>query len=1032
MVPSPYGSRLWRAVSCSALLLAAPISLAQAQSAVINGTVTVLGSTTPISATIAIQSLGVSTTANEQGRYTLTVPAENVRGQSAIITARFIGYEPITRTITLSAGAQNVNFELKSDPFRLSEVIVTGTTDGQSKAKIPFSVATVNEAQLRDVPATSPVAALAGKVAGARIALGTGNPGSAPAIRLRGSTSLGVGNSTPLIIIDGVITRFSIADIDAQDIESIEVLKGAAASAFYGSDAANGVLAITTKRGKDIAEGTVRMSIRSEYGTTDVVRYVPLNQSHNFLVDASGQIVETSPGTRALDPDGIADNPYPTTGINRARNQLQEWLQDGNFYSTNFQLGYRGGSTNLNSSFTTDHNSGIIPFRSGQFRQSARINVDQRINSKADFGTSLTYTLNNNDYDPSDNDGWFSLLQAPPDVDLANPNNDPSQVKYYPRLPGFVPNARGNPLYQLANQEYKLRRERLLGSATLRYRPVEWLRLDAQYGTDRSNRGQETYNFKGYLTGDGVESPGSLNIFRANDVAENMQGNAIVTKQFGELLSTSRVTYLAEKQTASGVSASGNNLTVVGVRDLDAIDPLNNSVGSSTQEIYNTNVFFSQGFDFRDKYIADFLIRRDGSSLFGADNRYATFYRVAGAWRISEDFQMPGIQELKLRAARGTAGLRPNFANQYETYSISGGVISKAQLGNPNLRPALQTEDEIGLEVAFASKFSAELVYASRKTEDAFLNVPLSLAQNNGFSTQVQNAATVSAKTLELLFQANLVDRENLGYNVTLTADRTRQRIDSLGRAPYRVNAGGQSQNVFYYKQGEVLGVIYGKRWLRTLDEISAQGLDASLYTVNSDGYPVLASSLGKGNERPVAFVDENGSDQVQIGNVNPEFSFGIAQNLRFKRFSAYALIDGVRGGDIYNFTKQWMFQDGRHGDLDQAGRPLAERRPNSWYGGGLYDGLNANSYFVEDGSYARLREFSVAYNVDPNLLSRIGLGTFNQGMKISLVGRNLLTWTNYTGFDPEATSGGDFNFRIDGFRYPNFRTITAMIDVSF
>jgi len=1022
--------RVLRSAAGIALLLS-PMAAAHAQ-AVIRGTVTTQGTGAPVPATVAIQTMGLSSIATEQGRYSLTIPAGRATGQQVVVTARFIGYTPLSKTITLTNTAQTLDFELKSDPFRLNEVVVTGTSDGQSVKKLPFSVARVSSEQLKDVPASSPVAALAGKVAGARVALGVGNPGAAPAIRLRGSTSLGVGGSSPLIIVDGVITRFSIADIDAQDIESIEVLKGAAASAFYGSDAANGVLAITTKRGKDVKDGQTRVSVRSEYGNSSIGKWVPLNEFHNFTLNPDGSILTNSNGARPLDGI-IADNPYPTTGEGRYRNQLKEWLTGGNFYSNNVQVGYRRGGTNLNSSFTSDHNAGVIPFRSGQFRQSARANVDQQINSKVDFGTSVTYSINRNDYDPNDSQGWFALLQSPPDLDLTRPNGANDPVEFNPVLPSWAANARGNPLYGLKNAGLELRRERFLGSANLRYRPTDWLRFEGQYGTDRSNTGSQTYEFKGYLNNSGLPTDGSLGIGSNVNVAENIQANLIATKLFfGNLQSTTRATYLLEKDQRRGVSASGNVLAVVGVPDLDVVNPANNFVGSSLATRNAQNYFIAQTLDFKDKYVADLLVRRDASSLFGPATRWASFYRVSGSWRWNEDLKIPGIQEGRLRASRGTAGTRPGFLDQYETYSVSQGQISKAQLGNKNLKPATQTEDEYGLNVTFLDKFDAELVYANRRTEDAFLSIPLSLAQSGGFTTQVQNAATVSAKTWEFSLQTRLYDGKDVSYSIGLTGDRTRQRIDKLGRAPFRVNAGGQSQNVFFYKEGEPLGIIYGKKWLRSMDEVAQQGLDANLFTVNSDGYVVRKAQLGTGSEAPIAFRDAAGSDQVIIGDVNPDFSFGFTQNLRFKNLSVYALIDGVKGGDLYNFTKQWMYQDGRHGTQGQGNRPEADRRPLAWYSGGLYDGLNANSHFVENGGYARLRELSVAYQFSPNLLRKVGISGLSNGFKFSVVGRNLLTWTNYTGFDPEATSGGDFNFRIDGFRYPNFRTVTAMIDVSF
>lgn len=1034
MVRVSFGTRLLRAALGAMFLSAATTAVASAQGAVISGTVTAEGQGNALPASVTIQQLGLAVQASEQGRYTIQVPGAQVLNQQVRIVARYIGYEPMTKTITVSAGAQTVDFSLKFDPFRLSDVVVTGTTDGQSRNKIPFSVAVVNEEQLREVPAASPVAALAGKVAGARVALGVGNPGAAPTIRLRGSTNLGVGGSSPLIIVDGVITRASIADIDAQDIASIEVLKGAAASAFYGSDAANGVLSITTKRGRDLREGQVRMSVRSEIGSTSLNRFVPLNKSHEFEVDANGEILLDGAGERVVDDDNIMDARYPTSGDLRWRNQLKTWLAEGTFYSNNFQLGFRRGATNLNTSFTTDHNGGIMPFRSGQFRQSARLNVDQQINAKTDFGTSITYSVSNNDYDPTDSQGWFALLQAPPDVNLKRPNGAADPVDYFPVLPSFAANSRGNPLYGLANNFYSLRRERILGSATLRYRPLEWLRLEGSYGTDRSNVREETYQEVGSYSSNGVPSTGSLAIGTSGGVAENLQANAIATRVFGDLLSTSRVTYLVEKQINQGLSASGNVLGVRGVQDLNAVPNENNFIGSSQTTRRTINYFFSQAFDWREKYIADFLVRRDGSSLFGEDARWANFYRVAGAWRFTEDFAIPGVQEGRIRAARGTAGLRPGFSDQYETYSISAGIISKAQLGNPNLEPAIQTEDEFGVNLTFLDRFDAELVYARRVTEGAFLSVPLSSAQSGGFNSQVQNAADVSANTIEGSLQARIVDRTDFSYSVGLVFDRTRQKIDRMDRAPFRVNAGGQNQDVFYYREGETLGVIYGTKFIRSANELVLSGYDPANYTRNSDGYYVLTTALNTASEAPIIFRDTaNGNNVVhKIGDVNPDFSWGFTQNARWKGFTVYALIDGTKGGDIYNFTKHWMYQDARHGSLDQANRPVADRRPYQFYTVGLYNALDAASPFVEDGTYARLRELSVSYNFDPGLLSRVGLGALSQGMKLSIVGRNLLTWTSYSGFDPEANSGGDFNFRIDGFRYPNFRTVTAMIDVAF
>ncbi|HET9424283.1 MAG TPA: SusC/RagA family TonB-linked outer membrane protein, partial [Gemmatimonadaceae bacterium] len=914
-----------------------------------------------------------------------------------------------------------------ADPFRLDEVVVTGVAEATSARKLTISVARVSEEQLKQVPASSPVAALSGKVAGVRISGGRGNPGAAPAIRLRGSTNLAAGGSSPLVIVDGVITRNSISDIDANDIESIEVLKGAAAASFYGSDAANGVVAITTKRGRNVADGDLNVSLRTEYGQSDLPRMIPLMEHHPFTTNADGSV---NWGT--YDADRIADNPFPSTGENRWRNQLEEWMTNGAFYSMNVQAGARRGNTNFNGSFTNERNQGTLPLTSGLFRRNARINVDQGIGSKADMSIGLTYGLQNNDFDPNAGGSgsvFFSLLQAPGDVDLRYPDEDVTDIEYYPAIPG---NNRGNPLYQLANEDFQQRRERILGSFSTRYRPVEWLRLEGSYGTDRLNRQDKTYQFRGYLNLDGEETNGSLDAVTYFNWSSNAQASATATKLFmDQVLSTTRLAYLYEDERYNWTQAGGSQLNVGGTPDLNAVDPGQNYVASSTEASRTIDYMVSQAFDIKDRYLVDALYRRDGSSLFGSANRWADFYRVSGAYRISEDFQIPGVQELKIRAARGTAGLRPSYAAQYETFALSGGRPIQQNLGNKELRPAIQTEDEFGINTAFLDRFDLELVYAKRLTEGAFLNVPLSVSKG-GFQYQWQNAADVSANTAEISLNTRVWDSPNFSYNFSLTADRTRQKIDRLDRAAYRPDVGGQGQNVFYYKEGEVLGVVYGTKWVRSFEELQSIPAFANAnpadYTVNGLGYLVRVASPSA----PIAWRDADGQTTTRIGDVNPDFSFGFANNIRVRGFNIYALFDGQKGGDVYNFSKQWMFQDLRHGDIDQSGVPADKQVRADFFATGLYNALNASDYFVEDASHVKLRELSVSYTLGSEQLGRIGLSNYAEGVKLALIGRNLYTWTDFSGFDPDVTSAGDFNYRIEGFRYPQFRTISAQVELNF
>lgn len=1003
---------------------------AQAQSPVVTGKVTSEAGAPIAGANVFIQGTNIGSATDEGGTYTFSVPASRV-GQQVVLVARFIGYTPLNRPVTITAGSVTENFVLKHDALRLEQVIVTGVAEATSSKNLTFSAAQVSRDQIKEVPASSPVAALAGKVSGVRVSMGTGNPGGTPSIRLRGSTNLAVGGSTPLIIVDGVITHNSLSDLDANDIASIEVLKGAAAASFYGSDAANGVINITTNRGKDLAEGNLSITARTEFGQSDLQHMIALNHSHHYELLPDGTPDYANPKA-----DMIADAAYPTSGPGRFRNQLDTWMTNGQFYSNNVQMGLRRGTTNWNASFTNDHTQGTLPLTKGDFRQNARINLDQGIASNADVSASLTYGVQNFDYDPDGSAGIFALLQAPPNVDLKRPFGDDTPVDYFAQLPNDF-SSRGNPLYYLAYDQFTQRRERMLGSFTARYRPWQWLRLEGSYGTDRLNQQERNYQPRGYYNTDGEETKGSLNDQNRTNIATNAQVSATASKLwFGNLQTSTRVAALREETNNKYDYAGGSNLTVADVPRLDANDPGQISVSSSLAQSRTIDYMASQSLNWNDRYLVDALYRKDGSSLFGSDNRWADFYRISGAYRITQDFTIPGVQELKLRAARGTAGLRPRFEAQYETYSVSGGQITKQNLGNKDLEPAIQTENEYGINADFLDRFSAELVYASRLTKGAFLNVPLSSAQQGGFLNQWQNAADVSSKTTEFSLNTRVFDRADWGYDFTLTGDRTTQKIDRMGMAPFRVNAGGQGQNVFYYKPGEVLGIVYGTKWVRSFAELKDNPAYASAnesdYVINPLGFLVKASDRGTPDERPIKYIDANGNNQFKIGDVNPDFSYGWANNLRWKRFNLYALFDGQKGGQVYNFNKQWMFQDYRAGDEDQSGKPQDQKVAVTFFSSGLYNGLEASDYFVENASYLKLREFSVGYTVDQSVLDKMHVSRVAKGAKIALVGRNLYTWTNYDGFDPDVTSGGDFNFRIEGFRPPQFRTVTGMIQLEF
>jgi TonB-linked SusC/RagA family outer membrane protein len=1048
-------NRIGRLLAAGLALVAssAIASSAQAQT-VISGRVTNTDGQGIPGASVVIPSLGLGVGGNTKvdGTYTMTVPTSAV-GQNVVITARRIGFAPVSRNITIGAGSTVQNFTISEAASKIEDVIVTGQAEATTAKNLTTSVGHIGAEQLKDVPAISPASALAGKVAGVRVSFTQGQPGSSPAIRVRTSTNLGVGGQEPLVIIDGVISQNGLADIDGNDIETIEVLKGAASASTYGSAAASGVISVTTKRGKDSPEGKVSFLTRNEFGTSSVEHYVPLLQTNpDSLIN--GQFVIDAGGNRILSADHYIDNPFPA---GTWRNQLTTNLQSGRNVTNYAQIALRRDNTNFSTSFSRDTDRGILPLLEGFRRQNLRLNLDQGLGNKADMSAALTYGLSYNDQPPGVSSGsgsaFFSLLQAPPDVNLTYPNataacdfSAPTQAacgtKYSPVLPAAAAGgtARGNPLLDLFQRSYNDRRERIIGSFSGRYRPFGWLTYYAGYGTDRLNERVSNFLDRGLVgsnTTTESQTTGSLALNTTNNQSSNSQVSGLANFSLGQLHSATRLTYQYEEERNNAFNTSSGTLKVASVPDLQSADPTTLAASSSIQTIRTMNGNVVENFNYGDRYLLQLVGRRDGSSLFGSNNRWANYYGLSGAWRISQDFHIPGFQDLKIRAARGTAGLRPGFDYQYETYSVSAGTISKNTLGNKDLKPAKQTENEVGLNASFLDRFDVEFVKSDRHTEGAFLQVPLSLAQSGGFTSQWQNAARIGGRTFEGSFNTRVIDRPEFSYNFTLTGERSRQKIDFLDRAPFRVGSGSQGQAIFFYKSGEQLGVIYGQRWARSIAELADNPLNAgkdlnSLYEINSDGYVIQKGTAGTVNERAIQYVDKNGNNQVKIGDVNPDYTFGFANTLRFHGFTVYGLFDGTHGGNIYNFTKQWMFQDQRHEALDQSGKAPADKKALEYYNVGFYNALEPNSYFVEDGSYVKLRELSLSYNFAQSLMNSMRFLGQGRSVKVALIGRNLKTWTNYSGFDPESSSNGDFNFRIDGFRYPSFRQITGQIEIGF
>lgn len=1003
------------------------------------------GSTVP-GASIMVKGTTLGTITDIDGRFTLKVPED-----AKVLVVSFVGL----KTVEVAVGNQtSFNVTLQPDVFGIDEIIVSGVSSETPRKKLSVSVGRVGEQDLKEVPASSAASALQGKMAGVTVTNSTGEPGSSATILVRGATQI-AGSQNPLIIVDGVMMQGTLADINVDDVESIEVVKGASASALYGSQAGNGVVVVTTKRGKSLGRGETVVTFRNEYGVNRVASTYDLSESHAFKLADDWQNYSTFTkyagvtypsgydggydanisGSPILKGDHYMDNPF---GL--YRDHQKEMYTGSEFYTNYISVQNNTGNTNFLASFENYKHGGILFDTDGYSRNSYRMNIDHRISDKVSLSASNLFVKAQQNYPGGDskyNGGvFFNLLLMYPDVDLNAPNPDGQPYEYRPD-PWQATTV--NPLYNLWKQQDNLERDRFLGSYTLNWDITTDLKFQTEYSfenTTNINTYFAPYDTYTLSSGQAIYSEGQYYKYSSKLFSERAQTNLFYSKSFGDINVRAKASYLYENEEFQSFSSTGNDFGVKEVPSFDAIKGNISSTSYQSQVVAN-NIFGILYLDYKDKYIFDGMYRYDGSSLFGENERWQSYYRVSGAWRISEDFKINNIQEMKLRAAYGTAGQRPPFSAQYEVMSVSNGVASKNYKGNKNLKPSRTSEFEIGLDVDFLNRFSLSAVYANGVTEDQFLEAPQA-SFANGWRTQWVNAGTLEAQTVEAALNAKIVTTKNFSWSANIVFDRTRNKITKLDIPAYQTGPEGQeAYKAFYIREGETFGVMYGAHFLRSMDELAQQigsmaGKKLEDYTINGDGFVIPMGTEGTTAELPVKQLDENGKQAfVKIGDSNPDFKMGISSTLSYKALSLYFLFDWKQGGDIYNKTAQWLTRDDRHGMMDQAGKPENQKKTIDYYKA-FYDVNDFNDFWVEDGTYVKLREVSLSYNLSASAMNSISLG-FIKGAKISVIGRNLLTFTNYSGFDPEVgTTDGTQIYAYDFMGYPNFRSFSASLEIKF
>jgi TonB-linked SusC/RagA family outer membrane protein len=948
---------------------------------------------------IAGTNQGASTDVN--GAYTLSV--EGNQGPYSL-TISYAGYKTVTRSVSLNQATVNLDVEMTEDALNLDEVVVTGTTVATSKRQLGNAISTVSAKELEGGAATSIDQALAGKVSGAQISQNSGNPAGGISVRLRGNSTIS-GSSDPLYIIDGVIvnnssselvdlggyTQNRLVDINPADIDRIEIIKGAAGAAIYGSRASNGVVQIFTKKGKS---GAPVVNVATQFRSNSLRKKVEFNQYPFRFTNTTASDLSQVPVTRYDLQDEIFETAYGS--------------------ETNVSVS--GGSDNSQYYVSAGYlgNDGII--KSTDFkRATTRLRFDQRFNNVFKLSSGVSFTRSTSSELPNGgiNSAWGALTGFIFGNNFVNPNPDPVTGAYPPLSPiGVV--TRTNPLEAINRFDFDQQTSRFIGDVTLSAEPTKNLSINYTLGFDNATQLATAFIPIGNTTPENTtgyaRKADRISLLMNNDL--NMAYRAKVGSW---LESTTSVGGTLQTERINSNSITGRQLSPV---SQSASSGASIVTGDANSTLNIQGFYVQQTFGIANKLYLTGAIRRDGSSSFGEANRWQTYPKLSGSYVLSEENFWKNssigsvIPSLKIRASYGQSGnltaigAYDRFSN-YVNVSLAGlpGLSAPTQFGNPDVKPERQTEKEIGLDASFmADRLGLEISIYDKGVEDLLL--PVTLRPSTGYLTQFQNIGNMTNKGLEIMLRGVPVQSSNFKWNSTLIFSKVKNRVTDVPGGVVTFPGGfGQVAAV----NGYALGAFYATAFAR---DASGNKL------LNAAGFPQPEQ-----RSRNAAGQPTGGNMPRVIGDPNPdwtgsftnEFSIGKSLSLRMQWDASY-------GNDVFNFTR-------RVGDRDLYG---GLKGYESELRGEVPKGTSAALFsimenWIEDGSYLKFREISATYDLRLKALN-------NKPLRITVSGRNLWSIDKYKGWDPETNAAGQ-STAVRGFDFvevPIPRTIAVGLNYTF
>lgn len=1010
-------------------VVATPV--AAQQEVIIKGKVTELvdGTSLP-GVNVLVKGTTNGTTTDVNGAYSLSVPS------GATLIFSFVGYFP--EEIVVSNQTQ-IDVPMSPDITTLQEMVVIGYGTVR-RGDVTGSVVSLKSDDLTPGANISVGQVLQGRAPGVQVYQKSGEPGSAMSVKIRGVSSISAGND-PLYVIDGMPVnnispvgspgvagasnnqnaRNPLNGINPADIESIEILKDASATAIYGSRGSNGVVLITTKRG---ASGAMKVNYNVQVGTQRATKKLDMLSGTEYR-DVLNSIIDAgAPNNPARVPNDVVNTNWQNELYRSAPIQSHDLSLSGGKDNTRFyaSLGY----------FDQD---GVIP-NSGTKRYSAKLNVENSIEKKYAFGMNLAASYIQDDFNSvgvginENAPALYSALFYDPTVPVFNPDGT------YFRASSMTPQL-DNPVAVMNGQTANSDSYRIFGTIYGEYFIVPELSAKVKISGDVSTSRRNAWIDPSTILGANNGGIASVNYGDANYYM--VEGTLNYSKKLSDDHSVNAVLGTTYEHFGSNAFNGNGRGYVTPELSFDAIgtgDALRNVIGSSRQSAVLASYLGRVNYTFKGRYLATASFRADGSSRFGPNNRFAYFPSGAIAWKIQEEPFLASvgfIDELKLRASVGSVGNQaiPNymFLNTYGANSqgpVFGGARAPqfypARLPNPDLKWESSVQADIGVDFSFFDhRLSGSLEYYNRKTSDLLLDMPQPLS--TGYASKFVNAGSMRNSGVELGLSADAVRRENFTWNIGGNISTVKNEVLSLGDMnQFFRGAVASIPASTIVRPGESLGAFYGYRvngiW-QTADDRT--------------GWP---GAIQPGD---VKYYDRTGDkqitadDRVILASSIPDFTYGLTSTWTYKNISLSAFFEGSHGASVLNATTiETYFPTAFR--RNRLAEPLLNRwtpenasneYPSFVRPASQGTAVQINSTTVEDASYLRLQSVRLSYNLP------VAKGPI-RNVQFYAVGQNLFTITDYSGIDPAANSLGDDVVRVDYSAYPMVRTYMLGMNVQF